>query len=161
MKSVMAIGRKILVVGGWAPLLVFSLHVLASQGLDAYRMFPPTDIPMHMAGGFAMAFFLSRVFRTLPRDLVRRSRLVVLELVLVGALTTSAAVVWEFAEFSIDQVLGTNIQVSLANTMQDLALGIAGVGVFLAFRARTLGAGRVEIRELATDWMTGQMAGSR
>ena len=126
MKNVIVMGQKLLVVGGWAPLLVFGVHVVASQGLGAYRVWPPTDIPMHLSGGVAIAFFLSRTFRMLPRDIVRRSRLAVLELTLVGALAATAAVAWEFAEFSVDQLLGTNVQVGLANTMQDMALGIAG-----------------------------------
>ena len=146
--------RKCFIVGGWAPLLVFVLHVAASQA-GAYDIWPPTDIPMHVAGGFAIALFLSGLFRALPRDLVRKSRIVVLELVLVFALATTAAVIWEFAEFGVDQAFGTNVQVSLANTMKDLALGMAGAGVFLAFRARQMNAGPDEIRALVTDWMAG------
>ena len=60
----------------------------------------------------------------------------VLEALLVASLTTSAAVVWEFLEFAIDAVTGSNLQVSLANTMQDLALGMLGAGALIVARAR-------------------------
>jgi len=144
--------QKLWRAGGWAPILVFSIHVIASRGLDAYRLFPPTDIPMHFAGGAAIAFFISGCFRALPRDAVRSSRLIVLEGILVGSLATTAAVVWEFAEFTIDRLVGTNIQVSLQNTMQDLGLGMLGALVVVVLRARQLRAGAADIREVASDW---------
>jgi len=128
-------------IGGWAPFLVFCTHVFLNRILHAYEIWPPADIPMHFAGGLAMAFFISRCFQTLPREEVRRSRVIVLELLLVGSLTATAAVFWEFAEFSVDQMFGTNVQRSLANTMQDMALGIAGAGFFIVLRARQLRAG--------------------
>jgi hypothetical protein len=150
--------RKVLVVGGWAPLLVFLIHVIASRVFQAYQVLPKTDIPMHVAGGLAMAFFVSRCFRALPREVVRSSRLVVLEVVLVGSLTTSAAVVWELAEFSLDQLVGSHFQVGLANTMQDMALGMLGAGVFIAARARQLRAGRADLRDVAVEWISGRAA---
>jgi hypothetical protein len=84
--------------------------------------------------------------------------MVVLELVLVGSLTATAAVFWEFAEFTVDQLFATNVQVSLANTMKDLALGVAGAGAFILIRARQLRAGGREIREVASEWVGGGAA---
>jgi len=158
MKAMLEASRRVLALGGWAPLTVFLVHVFASRVLDAYRVWPHADIPMHFAGGVAMAFFLSQCFRALPREVVRSSRLVVLELVLIGSLTATAAVFWEFTEFIYDRAFGTNIQVSLANTMQDMAMGIAGALAFMVGRARQLRAGRRELREVAGDWMRGRAA---
>jgi hypothetical protein len=158
MPTVVSAGRKILVVGGWAPLLVFLGHVFASRVFDAYTAWPQLDVPVHFIGGFTMAFFVSRCFRALPREVVRSSRLVVLEVVLVGSLTASAAMAWEFAEFACDQVFGSSIQVSLANTMQDMALGIAGAATFLALRVRRLQAGGADLREVALEWVAGRTA---
>jgi hypothetical protein len=155
--TLMTLVRKLWMVGGWAPLLVFSIHVVASRGLNAYARFPPTDIPMHFAGGVAMAFFISGCFRALPRDVDRRSRVVVLEGVLVGSLATTAAVLWEFAEFSIDRLTGTNIQVNLNNTMQDLALGMLGALVLVLIRARQLRVAGADIREVASEWLSGEL----
>ena len=156
MNRLFDLARKVLIVGGWAPLLVFAVHVFASQVLRAYFFWPRTDIPMHFVGGLAMAYFISGCFRALPRETVRKSRVSVLEAILVGSLTTSAAVVWEFAEFSIDAVAGTRIQVSLANTMQDLALGMLGAGVVIAVRLWQSRTGRAELQELASAWMVGR-----
>jgi hypothetical protein len=155
MKTLLGVTRKVWAVGGWAPLAVFVTHVFLSRVLNAYVVWPATDIPLHFAGGLAMAFFLSRCFQTLPREVLRSSRVVVLELILVGSLTATAAVFWEFAEFSVDRVFGTNVQVGLANTMKDLALGVAGAGAFMVWRGRELRAGRRELQEVVDEWVTG------
>ena len=154
--TVIQIIPKILQVGGWAPALVFLIHAVGSRVFHVYTLWPQTDIPMHFAGGIAMAFFLSRCFRALPREFVGRSRLAVLECLLVGSLTATAAVLWEFAEFSLDQLTGSNVQVSLANTMQDMALGIMGAGVVIVVRAIQLGAGPSDVRQIAGEWLAGR-----
>ncbi|MBN1878222.1 MAG: hypothetical protein JXA33_28645 [Anaerolineae bacterium] len=149
---------KVVKVGGWAPLLVFATHLFIDRVLNAYEWWPPIDSPMHFSGGLAIAFFVSRCFQTLPRQDVPKGRLAILELLLVGSLTATTAVLWEFAEFSLDQLFGTNVQVSLANTMKDMALGIFGAVVLVGVRAAQLRAGADEIKELALDWVRGQAA---
>lgn len=146
---------KVLWVGGWAPLLVFVTHIFIDRILDAYHRWPQSEVPMHFAGGMAIAFLISKCFRTLPRELVQRSRKVVLELLLVGSLTATATVLWEFSEFTIDQLFGTNLQVSLANTMKDMTMGISGAVVVILIRARQLNVGTDELRELVADWIGG------
>lgn len=157
MKEMLKAFFKILKVGGWAPLLIFSVHVFSGQVLNAYDLWPSFDIPMHFSGGFAIAFFISRCFETLPREAVPRNRRVVLELLLIGCLTSTAAVFWEFGEFTLDQVLGSNVQLGLANTIKDMALGIAGSLTFIFIRARQLHAGTTELRELTNDWVHGRI----
>jgi len=150
--------RKLFVVGGWAPFLVFSVHVIASRGFHLYDVWPQTDVPMHFAGGLSIAFFFSRCFRALPRDIVRSSRIAVLEAILIFTLTATAAVLWEFAEFTLDRIAGSNVQVSLPNTMQDMALGMLGAVVVMAVRMRRLRAGRRELQEVTADWIAGHAA---
>lgn len=158
MREILNFGWRILKIGGWVPLLVFSIHLFFSRVVHAYDYWPPTDLPMHFAGGLAIAFFLSRCFQALPREAVKRSRLVLLELLLVFSLTATAAVGWEFAEFSFDQLFGTNVQVSLANTMQDLAMGLSGALLFILIRSWQLQVGVSEIREFTVDWLRGKAA---
>lgn len=145
---------RLFIVGGWAPLTVFLVHVFISRVLDIYDPWPHTDIPMHFLGGLSIAFFVSRCFRALPRDAAHHSRVDVLELVLVGSLTATAAVLWEFAEFIWDRVFGTNIQLSLANAMQDMALGILGAVAFIALAHRRR-ARLTQWRDVARDWLAG------
>jgi hypothetical protein len=82
----------------------------------------------------------------------------VLELILIGSLTASAALCWEFAEFAIDQLLGTNVQVSLENTMIDLAMGMLGGMLLILIRARQLQVGANDLREITFDWIRGNAA---
>ena len=150
--------RKLSVNGGWAPILVFSIHAVGTQIFHVYDAWPHADIPMHFAGGLSIGFFVSQCFRALPRDIVRSSRIVVLELILVVSLTATAAMVWEFAEFTLDRVAGSNVQVSLPNTIQDMALGLLGALVFSALRTLQLRAGRRELQEVAGEWLAGRVA---
>lgn len=158
MREMMKTVWKILMVGGWAPLLVFAVHAFSSRVLNAYEIWPRFDILMHFSGGVAIAFFISRCFQQLPRGTVQRSRSVVLELLLVGSLTASAAVFWEFAEFTSDQLFGSKVQVGLANTMKDMAVGISGAMAFIVIRARQLRVGPAELREVTNDWVRGRAA---
>lgn len=149
---------KIFRVGGWAPFTVFALHVLLGKWFHVYRIWPPVDVPMHLAGGFTFAFFVSRCFQELPRGMVKRSRSVILELLLIGSLTATAAVFWEFAEFSADQIFNKHIQVSLENTMKDLAMGVVGAMAFIAIRVKQLRVGSNDLREITKDWVEGKAA---
>src|SRR5687768_669997 len=47
---------------GWAPLLVFGIHLVALGAFNAYERFPHVDLPMHFLGGLVTAFFFHRVF---------------------------------------------------------------------------------------------------
>jgi hypothetical protein len=139
--------------GGWAPLAVLVAHLIAAYVFLLYERWPPVDIPLHFGGGAAIAFFISRSVRTLPGPGMRESRRAVLELLLVGSLTATAAVFWEFAEFACDHLLGTVLQLGLDDTMKDLAIGIGGGTAFVLARARQLRLGHRAIREVTAEWI--------
>ena len=156
MKKMFILVWKAIKAGLWMPVLV----VLLSRSyyiFFSYSDWPDVDIVMHLAGGFAIAYFVSGCFRGLPHEEVKRSRIVLLELLLIGSLTVTAAVFWEFKEFAFDLWLGGNRQAGLANTMQDLALGIMGSVLFILIRAWQLRAGFRELRELTFDWVRREM----
>ncbi len=117
---------------GWAPVAVFAAHVLASRILGLYRVLPLVDLPLHLAGGAAIAFFFWRGLA------LREARFAVGELVpgaagiLSFALAGTAAVGWEFAEWVSDRYFGTHAQLGLEDTLLDMFLGIAGGFVFVA-----------------------------
>ena len=116
----------------WAPILVFSLHVVAARVLGLYRLWPPTDIPMHFLGGIAIAFFFAHAYRAAEEfDLLGRPS-AVLYVVMVFALTCSSTVFWEFAEFLSDRYLGSHMQNGLEDTLGDMLVGILGGLAFLA-----------------------------
>ncbi len=159
MKKLLILNRKMMTVGGgWFPFAVFTIQAFLKDVVHIYDYYPSADVPMHFVGGVAIAFFVSHSFQLLPREAVKRSRIVLLELLLIASLTATAAVFWEFAEFTLDQVAGTNIQVSLANTMQDLAMGLLGAIFFILLRAKQLQLGKNELEEITTEWLQGQVA---
>jgi hypothetical protein len=109
-----------------SPIAVFLLHVVASRGLNAYAWYPPLDIPMHFAGGLAIAHFFARGLAALPDEAVAARWRRLLFGAATFALTATAAVFWEFAEFLSDRYFGTRAQGGLGDTLLDMALGIAG-----------------------------------
>ncbi len=127
-----AVSRRAL----WAPLLVFATHLFLSRGIEAYRDHPWLDIPMHLAGGVAMAFCLHAALLVLEdRELVERTEPKIRSL-LVVALTGCTAIFWEFAEFTTDQLGFTRAQAGLADTLLDMALGLVGGLLFVTLFAR-------------------------
>jgi hypothetical protein len=136
------IGVALVLRAGWAPLSVFLLHVFISRVVNGYILYPPLDIPMHLFGGVAMAYFLARCFAALPEDAVSHSLRPLAEGVFVVSLTATSSVLWEFAEFTSDAVFGTQAQLGLDDTLLDMALGIAGALSYVAmtWRLGALGA---------------------
>lgn len=118
------------------PTLVLMAHGIASKVLNLYAVFPSLDIPFHFLGGFSIAYTAARVLAALEKERVTAVLNRGVFLVLVIALTATATVLWEFAEFLGDRLLETNIQISLANTMQDQFFGILGGMAWLCLSYR-------------------------
>jgi len=108
------------------PTVVFLVHLIASKGFHLYMLFPNMDIPFHYLGGLSIAFTSAQILSHLEKENITPSLNRIIFMVLMVSLTATAAVFWEFAEFIGDQLFHTNIQISLANTMQDQFLGVLG-----------------------------------
>ncbi len=108
------------------PAIVLVAHLIASQILHLYTIFPNLDIPVHYMGGLSIAYASTRILSYLEKERITATLNRIVFLILILSVTATAAVFWEFAEFIGDQLLATNIQVSLANTMQDQFMGILG-----------------------------------
>lgn len=125
---------KIFRRAGWAPLAVFLVHAVAS-GSGAYRIWPAFDAPMHLVGGFVIAFFFAESLAVVAESGVLGQPSRLLLGIAIFALTCTAAVFWEFAEWSVDLYFGSVGQLGIVDTMRDMARGIAGGGVFVALWA--------------------------
>ncbi len=115
----------------WFPALVFFIHELGAHVFNLYGVFPPFDIPMHLLGGFAIAYFISGGLIA-SRDegvIVLADQLV--HWTLVFALATTVAVFWEYAEWLLDHTIGTTAQLSQNDTMLDLLCGMMGAAAFI------------------------------
>lgn len=118
------------------PILVLLAHMIASGVFDLYRIFPNLDIPFHYLGGLSIACTSTQILAYLEKEKIITAPDKALFLILIFSLTATAAVFWEFTEFIGDRLLHTNIQISLANTMQDQFMGILGgaTGAFVCYK---------------------------
>jgi hypothetical protein len=110
----------------WVPLCFLVFHQLVANVLRVQRMIPWIDMPMHFFGGAAIAYFF-RVSLRRPEASAVLGELndfgrFLFALCCIGATTA----LWEFAEWITDALGWTGAQVSLADTLLDMALGIAG-----------------------------------
>ena len=117
----------------WPPIVVFLIHRVVLSGLNLYAAYPWIDMPMHYMGGVSIAYTVSSGLTYLQEKkiLLPLDRFIHPFLTLTTTVTT--AVIWEFLEFLTDQIYGTNIQISLANTMQDLFFGLMGALTLIVF----------------------------
>lgn len=118
----------------WPPMLVFATHIFVSYGLHLYILFPSIDIPMHYLGGLTMAYSCFAALGFLQQHKIICPLDKAIEWVLVFTLIATIAVFWEFAEFSMDRLLGTNVQINLQNTMQDLLMGMLGAASMVTYK---------------------------
>jgi hypothetical protein len=120
------------------PMTVLVAHLVASKVLNLYMVFPNLDIPAHFAGGLAIAYTSTQILSYLEKEKVTAPLNPVLFLIFIFSLTGTATVFWEFVEFIYDQLLNTNIQISLANTMQDQFMGLLGGVAWIFIYTRQL-----------------------
>jgi hypothetical protein len=106
------------------------------------------DIPFHYIGGLSIAYSAAGILRHLENEKALSNPLHnVIFLLLLFSITATATVFWEFAEFIADQTLSMNIQISLANTMQDQLMGILGGITWMCVWAR-----KARRTRTATSW---------
>ena len=117
---------------GWLPIAVFLLHEICAHVVDGYTLWPPVDIPLHLFGGFAIAFFSSGVIIAFADHEVIEHPHALIHAALVFSVACTVAVFWEFAEWTADHTLGTSCQIGLDDTILDLLMGVLGGGVFAA-----------------------------
>lgn len=89
---------------------------------------------LHLAGGVAIAHLAAAALAPLVAGQPGRARAVLLALGCV-ALTTTVAVGWEFLECLVARLLGVRGPSDSADTLLDLALGMAGAAGYGLGRA--------------------------
>ena len=117
------------------PAILFCLH-LAMIFLGFYKRDPWLDIPMHILGGVFIAYSFSLAVAYFQQRKILSEMNVLTRSIFLFALTSAAAVIWEFGEFIVDFLLSTNAQASVKDTMLDMFLGLVGGTVLIVFLAR-------------------------
>jgi len=120
----------------WAPLAVFVFYALAAKDFNAYILYPWLDMPTHFCGGLAITYFyLVAAIHAQPlTGAIPRPVLLLMSL----GVTAMTAVFWEFAEYASDVLLGTKMNLGVADTLSDLFFGLSGGTVMVAIAACAL-----------------------
>lgn len=115
----MTVGRAFLFL-----VAVYALNLVAIHVVDIYGWWPDFDIVMHTLGGIGAGLFGLALFErgrgraTLPRWM---------RTVFVLGVVMILAVGWEWHEFALDTLRGTQmLQLSIADTMLDMLCGFIG-----------------------------------
>ena len=118
-------------------ILLMALHTLFL--MLGYYAIPHLDSAMHFAGGISLGIFVFGLLGHAVRKGWCPDPGRLLTPVLMVSLVATGAVVWEIYEWLSDMYLGTHFQLSQADTMKDLVLGLAG-GIVCACMLRISGA---------------------
>ena len=117
------------------PTLLFCLHLVMVFG-GIYERYPRLDIPMHVLGGVFIAYSFSLAVMYFQERKLLSELNICSRSVFLFALTSTATVIWELGEFTIDFFFGTNAQASLEDTILDMFLGLVGGTALIVFLAR-------------------------
>lgn len=106
---------------GWAPLAVLALHQVLLR--SPWRT--SLNGVLHALGGCAAAYFVAQVLRSTA--VARHAPVLLASAAFTSASTV--AVFWELGEYAGDRLRDTRVQMSLDDTMRDLAAGVTGAGI--------------------------------
>lgn len=112
--------------GGWAPLVVFGFHAVVVLGWNAYHKVQNLDIPMHIIGGVAIAYFFWKSIHTPSGRALLGSQTLFARALLTLTATGATTGLWEFAEWTTDSLGWTRAQGDVHDTMLDMFLGMLG-----------------------------------
>ena len=111
---------KLFLRAGWAPFLVLIVHrILLIKGWREN-----TDFLMHFSGGLSFAYLAFHALDEFDEVLGKLNRLGHYSVAFLA--TCTMALFWEFAEYALDGIRGSNIQHSIDETMWDLINGTLG-----------------------------------
>lgn len=113
------------------PVLVFMTDFMLDILYDIYLHYPWVDIPMHFAGGIAIAFTCCRILSLLRVENLAPTLSIWWKRYVLMSSVLFIAIMWEFQEFTWDYIFKTEKQTGLADTMLDLLLGLIGGGLMI------------------------------
>ena len=116
------------------PIIVFILHLILAFYFLVYIRFPWLDIPFHILGGLVIGHSYILLFKEFAEKQTTGMS-AFLKGLLVVCLVALTSVFWEFGEYIGDRIFGLKMQVSQADTMSDLFLGIFG-GIIISLSKR-------------------------
>ena len=120
--------RKLLYFFRW-PLIVYVLGLIIYI-LEIPKILPWIDIPLHLIGGFVLAYSFILILEFLRAKKLIKVNNKLIYFIIILSLVSLIAVFYEFYEFTLSYVLKIGMQGNLIDTMVDLFLGLLG-GIFI------------------------------
>ncbi len=129
-----ALKHPVLIFG--LPAILLSFHAIALHN-NIYQSIYFFDSIMHFAGGAISAVSLTGMFvYAKDRLWIKLDDRLVLKMLVVG-LVSLITIAWEVLELALDTFYGTQMQISIADTIKDQVLGVSGaIVIMLSLRFR-------------------------
>ncbi len=116
----------------WPMAAVFIFDNTINKYLGVYERWPSFDIPMHVFGGVVTAWCLARLLKSLKVYISLKPSWLRYWFLISG--TALVGIVWEFYEWSLDQIFpNMGMQLGLADTLGDLLNDLIGATIFIVF----------------------------
>lgn len=104
--------------------------IFQTVGIYSYYIYS-IDTLSHFLGGLAIAYSADYALALIEKKKWIVIKKNILRACIIVLTVTTIAVVWEFYEFTYDQILwGNFMQPSVADTIKDLCMGVIGAMVF-------------------------------
>ncbi len=117
------------------PVAILVIHIILIY-LGSYDTYWWTDVIMHFTGGIIIGMSYVMVLKFLQKERRIPEMTGIEFFIFVISLVALTVVIWEFLEFSSDQIFNTRAQVDLIDTMQDMFLGLTGSIIGYAIKKR-------------------------
>ncbi len=112
------------------PFLVYMLGYSLQASWDNYQVLWWPNRLVHLLGGLSFAvvgYFVLEIFKKLKWIITTNK---VVDFFIILFFVMSVSVFWEFREFLSDKYLFTHSQISVADTVKDMFMGMVGAVLF-------------------------------
>lgn len=110
------------------PFVIVLLHILGTV-MGWYESFWWMDIPAHFFGGLTIVWSFHIVLNYFKSQGQYSVSWKPLQIFILLGIVGLAAASWELMEFALDNFLHTTTQLSVLDTIKDMAMGISGGGL--------------------------------
>jgi len=124
--------RKFFYFFRW-PIILYILGIFFSL-FKIWSYFPWIDIPMHILGGFVVAYSFTLILTFLDSKKLMKIKSKLVYFFIILSSVALITVFWEFYEFILTYFFNLGMQGTLVDTMCDLFLGLLGAMFLFIFK---------------------------
>jgi len=117
----------------WMAFILFIVHVTFTL-FHFYARWKVLDIPLHFFGGLSIAYLVAGSIIVFAKHKLINRPDEIIRYTLIFSLTCTAAIFWEFAEWTLDHTITSDCQLGRDDTMLDLFLGTLGGSALILYQ---------------------------